>query len=89
MNVALQAALNRSGDLKVERFGSTFALGDKVMQIENDYDKQVYNGDIVYVESLDLAEGELAVSFDGGAVTCVFGELDTLLPAYAATVHKS
>ena len=59
------------------------------MQIENDYDKEVYNGDIGYVESLDLAEGELAVSFDGRLVTYVFGELDTLVPAYAATIHKS
>jgi exodeoxyribonuclease V alpha subunit len=59
------------------------------MQIENDYDKEVYNGDIGYVESLDLAEGELAVNFDGRLVTYVFGELDTLVPAYAATIHKS
>jgi exodeoxyribonuclease V alpha subunit len=89
LNVALQAALNPSGDNKIERFGSTFAPGDKVMQIENDYDKEVYNGDIGYVESLDLTEGELAVSFDGRTVTYMFGELDTLVPAYAATIHKS
>ncbi|MDT8854856.1 ATP-dependent RecD-like DNA helicase [Paracoccaceae bacterium Fryx2] len=89
LNVALQAALNPSGDNKIERFGSTFAPGDKVMQIENDYDKEVYNGDIGYVESLDLAEGELAVTFDGRSVTYMFGELDTLVPAYAATIHKS
>jgi len=89
LNVALQAALNPSGDLKVERFGSTFAPGDKVMQIENDYDKEVFNGDIGYVESLDLADGELAVSFDGRSVTYMFGELDALVPAYAATIHKS
>ena len=59
------------------------------MQIENDYDKEVYNGDIGYVESLDLAEGELAVCFDGRLVTYMFGELDTLVSAYAATIHKS
>jgi len=79
LNVALQAALNPAGDNKIERFGSTFAPGDKVMQIENDYDKEVYNGDIGYVESLDLNEGELAVSFDGRAVTYMFGELDSLV----------
>jgi exodeoxyribonuclease V alpha subunit len=89
LNIALQAALNPSGDNKIERFGSTFAPGDKVMQIENDYDKEVYNGDIGYIESLDIAEGELAVSFDGRSVTYMFGELDTLVPAYAATIHKS
>ena len=46
LNIELQAALNPAGDIKVERFGWTFAPGDKVMQIENDYDKEVYNGDI-------------------------------------------
>ena len=88
LNVALQAALNPSGDNKIERSGSTFTPGDKVMQIENVYDKEVYNGDIGYVESPDLAEGELAVSFDGRLITYMFGELDTLVPLYAATIHK-
>ncbi len=50
LNIELQAALNPAGERKVERFGWTFAPGDKVMQIENDYDKEVYNGDIGYVE---------------------------------------
>ncbi|MEQ9260567.1 MAG: ATP-dependent RecD-like DNA helicase [Roseovarius sp.] len=89
LNIELQAALNPSGDNKVERFGSTFAPGDKVMQIENDYDKEVYNGDIGYVECVDLNEGELTASFDGRTVTYLFGELDTLVLAYAATIHKS
>jgi len=89
LNIELQAALNRSGETKLERFGWTFAPGDKVMQIENDYDKEVYNGDIGYVESVDADEGELTASFDGRAVTYGFGELDTLVPAYAATIHKS
>lgn len=89
LNVELQAALNPAGEKKVERFGWTFAPGDKVMQIENDYDKDVYNGDIGMVEDVDLDEGEVAVSFDGRMVTFAFGELDTLVPAYAATIHKS
>lgn len=59
------------------------------MQIENDYDKEVYNGDIGMVEDVDLDEGEVTVNFDGRAVTFVLGELDTLVPAYAATIHKS
>ena len=87
--VELQAALNPSGDNRIERFGWTFAPGDKVMQIENDYDKEVYNGDIGYVDRLDAEEGELVVNFDGRAVRYIFGELDTLVPAYAATIHKS
>ena len=89
LNVELQAALNPAGARKVERFGWTFAPGDKVMQIENDYDKEVYNGDIGYVEDVDVEAGELIARFDGRAVTYGFGELDTLVPAYAATIHKS
>jgi exodeoxyribonuclease V alpha subunit len=89
LNIELQAALNPAGDRKVERFGWTFAPGDKVMQIENDYDKDVYNGDVGNIEDVDPAEGELVVNFDGRAVTYGFGELDTLVPAYAATIHKS
>ena len=89
LNIELQAALNPLGENKVERFGSTFAPGDKVMQIENDYDKEVYNGDIGYVESIDQNEGELTASFDGRTVSYLFGELDTLVLAYAATIHKS
>jgi exodeoxyribonuclease V alpha subunit len=89
LNIELQAALNPAGDRKVERFGWTFAPGDKVMQVENDYDKEVYNGDIGYIDDVDAEAGELAVSFDGRAVTFGFGELDTLVPAYAVTIHKS
>ncbi|MCX7347282.1 MAG: ATP-binding domain-containing protein, partial [Alphaproteobacteria bacterium] len=89
LNIELQAALNPAGDKKVERFGWTFAPGDKVMQIENDYDKEVYNGDVGYIDDVDADTGELTASFDGRAVTYGFGELDTLVPAYAATIHKS
>jgi len=89
LNIELQAALNPAGEKKVERFGWTFAPGDKVMQIENDYDKDVYNGDIGMIDDIDMDEGEVAVDFDGRIVTFVFGELDTLVPAYAATIHKS
>jgi exodeoxyribonuclease V alpha subunit len=89
LNIELQAAFNPAGDRKVERFGWTFSPSDKVMQIENDYDKEVYNGDIGYVDDVDPDAGELTASFDGRAVVYGFGELDTLVPAYAATIHKS
>ncbi len=59
------------------------------MQIENDYEKEVYNGDIAYIDAIDPDVGELTVDFDGRAVGYGFGELDTLVPAYAATIHKS
>jgi exodeoxyribonuclease V alpha subunit len=78
LNIELQKALNPANDRKVERFGWTFAPGDKVMQIENDYDKEVYNGDIGYVTNVDPDEAELTASFD-----------ERLVPAYAATIHKS
>ena len=89
LNIELQAALNPAGECKVERLGWTFAPCDKVMQVENDYDKDVYNGDIGYVEDVDPEAGELSAAFDGRIVAYDFGELDALVPAYAATVHKS
>jgi exodeoxyribonuclease V alpha subunit len=89
LNIELQAALNPAGERKVERFGWTFAPGDKVMQIENDYDKEVYNGDIGTIDDVDNDTSELTASFDGRFVTYGFGELDMLVPAYAATIHKS
>ena len=69
LNIELQAALNPAGERKVERFGWTFAPGDKVMQIENDYDKEVYNGDIGHIDNVDPEAGELMASFDGRSVT--------------------
>ena len=76
LNIELQAALNPAGERKVERFGWTFAPGDKVMQIENDYDKEVYNGGIGYIVNVDPEVDELTASFDGRSVTYGFGELD-------------
>ena len=89
LNVELQAALNPVGERKVERFGWIFASGNKVMQIENNYDKEVYNGDIGAVLDVDPEAGELTARFEGRDLLYGFGELDALVPAYAATVHKS
>jgi exodeoxyribonuclease V alpha subunit len=89
LNLELQNALNPPGDRRVERFGWTYAEGDKVMQIENDYDRDVYNGDLGIVSRIDVEEGELQVEFDGRQVTYGFGELDALVLAYATTIHKS
>jgi exodeoxyribonuclease V alpha subunit len=89
LNIELQAALNPAGDRKVERFGWIFAPGDKVMQIENDYDKEVYNGDIGYIDDVDPDAGQIVANFDGRSITYGFGELDMLVPAYATTIHKS
>jgi exodeoxyribonuclease V alpha subunit len=89
LNNELQAALNPPGETRIERFGWTFCPGDKVMQVENNYDKEVYNGDLGIVSRVDAEEGELAVDFDGREVVYAFGELDELLLAYATTIHKS
>src|SRR5207302_826787 len=89
LNVELQAALNPPGEIRIERFGWTFCPGDKVMQVENDYDRDVYNGDLGAVSRLDAEEGELSVDFDGREVVYGFTELDELVLAYATTIHKS
>jgi exodeoxyribonuclease V alpha subunit len=89
LNLALQQALNRRDEPGVERFGWRFAPGDKVMQVENDYDKDVYNGDLGLVSTVDTDEGMLLVDFDGREVAYEFGELDRLVLAYAITIHKS
>ena len=89
LNIELQNALNPPGEIRIERFGWTFCPGDKVMQVENDYDKDVYNGDLGVVSRIDMEEGELHVDFDGREVTYGSGELDELELAYATTIHKS
>ncbi len=88
-NTALQGALNPPGEQKLERFGWSFVPGDKVMQVENDYDRDVYNGDIGRIESLDLEEGTIEVDFDGRKVDYALRDLDMLVPAFATTIHKS
>ena len=89
LNSELQAALNPPGEHKVERFGWSFVPGDKVMQVENDYDRDVYNGDIGKIESLDMEEGTIEVDFDGRKLTYALRDLDMLVPAFATTIHKS
>ena len=89
LNIELQNALNPPGERRIERFGWTLCPGDKVMQVENDYDKDVYNGDLSVVSRIDMEESELSVDFDGREVTYGFGELDELVLAYATTIHKS
>ena len=89
LNIELQAELNPAGEQKIERFGWTFAPNDKIMQTQNDYDKEIYNGDIGMVEAVDLEENELRAVFDTRRVKYTFGELDSVVPAYATTIHKS
>ncbi len=91
LNTALQRALNpaRPGQQAVERFGWRFQTGDKVIQTENDYDKEVFNGDIGIVERIDPVEHKVTIRFDERLVKYDFGELDEVALAYAITIHKS
>ena len=89
LNMELQQALNPPGERRVERFGWTFCQGDKVMQVSNDYERDVFNGDLGVIASLDMEQSELIVSFDGREVVYGFGELDELVLAYATTIHKA
>jgi exodeoxyribonuclease V alpha subunit len=89
INQALQAVLNPPGEHSVDKFGNRFSVGDKVMQIENNYDRDVFNGDIGFVTGVDQDDEVLAVVFDGRVVSYPFGELDELVLCYATTIHKS
>jgi exodeoxyribonuclease V alpha subunit len=86
LNIELQKRLNAYAEPKVERFGLSFAPGDKVIQTVNNYDKEVFNGDI---GTVDLEEGALFVNYDGREVAYEFGELDEVSLAYAVSIHKS
>lgn len=88
LNVVLQEALNPSA-VGVQRFGWTFRAGDKVMQTVNDYDKDVFNGDIGRIAAVDGEARSLTVRFEGREVPYDFGELDELMLSYATTIHKS
>ncbi len=91
LNTALQGTLNpvRPGEPAVERFGWRFQVRDKVIQTENDYKKEVFNGDIGTIEKIDPVEQELFIRYDDRLVTYDFGELDEVSLAYAVTIHKS
>ncbi|MBT5927784.1 MAG: ATP-dependent RecD-like DNA helicase [Verrucomicrobia bacterium] len=91
LNLTLQNALNplKQGDAVVEKFGWQFRVRDKVIQTENNYDKEVFNGDIGQVVSIDPVEKEIKIQFDQRKVPYDFGELDELSLAYAITIHKS
>jgi exodeoxyribonuclease V alpha subunit len=101
LNIELQKLLNPDPAEQVERFGWRFAPGDKVMQIANDYEKEVFNGDVGTIDAIDADNSELSVLFPsseaGGNATAAgsraviygWGELDHLVPAYACTIHKS
>ncbi|ANA39439.1 recombinase RecD [Geobacter anodireducens] len=89
LNAELQMKLNEKGEPKITRFGTTFAPGDKVIQTVNNYDKEVFNGDIGQIMGIDQEEGALQVDYDGRTIEYDFGELDEVSLAYATSIHKS
>ncbi|MDO5313327.1 MAG: ATP-dependent RecD-like DNA helicase [bacterium] len=88
LNAAIQKRLNGTGP-GVVRGGMEFRAGDRVMQLRNNYDKDVYNGDVGFVQSVEPAERTLVVLFDGRPVEYRAADLDELTLAYATTIHKS
>jgi exodeoxyribonuclease V alpha subunit len=91
LNIRLQTELNpaRADEPGVEKFGWQFRVRDKVIQTENNYDKEVFNGDIGQIVKIDQVEREVTVKFDQRDVVYDFGELDEVSLAYAITIHKS
>ena len=88
LNVELQKALNPRGDTII-RGGTMFRTGDRVMQLRNNYDKDVYNGDVGFVKAVNSDDRSMIVNFDGRPVKYDGGDLDELVLAYATTIHKS
>ena len=88
LNLALQETLNPQGE-DLRRSGSVFRIHDKVMQIKNNYDKEVFNGDIGIIDAVDLEERTLTVKYEERYVEYDVTELDELVHAYATTIHKA
>jgi exodeoxyribonuclease V alpha subunit len=89
LNVTLQEALNPAREARIQRFGWTYSPGDRIMQVQNNYEREVYNGDVGQVLRVDPEAETLTAIFDGREVTYAFGELDELVLAYATTIHKA
>lgn len=88
-NIELQKVLNPPTESSIEKYGWKFSIGDKVMQIENNYDKEIYNGDIGFIKNINKEEQEITIEFDHREIKYDFTDLDQLTLAYAITIHKS
>jgi exodeoxyribonuclease V alpha subunit len=88
LNLLLQESLNPC-DVTIKYGGTEYRLHDKVMQIKNNYEKNVFNGDIGTIVKIDREDKSLVINFDGNRVAYDFTELDEIVLAYATTVHKS
>ena len=88
LNTVLQEVVNPKGHA-VQRFGRDYRIGDRVMQIRNNYDKDIFNGDIGRITSIKEEDQKVIVDMDGRVVSYEFSELDELVLAYASSIHKS
>jgi len=89
LNTELQKVLNPNYEKGITKFGQIFAVGDKVMQTENNYDKDTYNGDIGVISAINQEEQEVTIDFYGNKVVYDYDDLDQIILAYAITIHKS
>ncbi len=89
MNIVLQQVLNARGNIFYRKGDRVFRVGDKVMQTKNNYDKDVFNGDIGFINSVDLEESTCTIMFDTRKVIYSFDDLDDVTLAYCITIHKS
>jgi exodeoxyribonuclease V alpha subunit len=89
LNIELQKVLNPNHTNGIVKFGQIFAVGDKIMQTENNYDKEVYNGDIGIIKAINEQDQEIIINFYNRDVTYDYTDLDQITLAYATTIHKS
>ena len=89
LNIELQKVLNPNHTNGIVKFGQIFAVGDKIMQTENNYDKEVYNGDIGIIKAINEQDQEIIINFYNRDVNYDYTDLDQITLAYATTIHKS
>lgn len=89
LNVILKNTLNQTTQPEIQRYGTTFSVHDKIIQLVNNYDKEVYNGDIGFITEIDLENSQALIDFEDHIVQYDFDEFDELALAYAITVHKA
>lgn len=89
LNFKMQQLLNSDPIAKIEKFGFHYGVGDKIMITENDYDKDVFNGDMGLIEKINLEDQTMKIAIDGRSVEFKFSELEAIQPSYAITIHKS
>ena len=89
LNIELQKVLNPNHTEGIVKFGQIFAIGDKIMQTENNYDKEVYNGDIGIIKAINEQDQEIIINFYNRDVNYDYTDLDQITLAYATTIHKS